>query len=948
MMKGPISVFPCFGGGLWFYMGRWLERKGLTTLAESCYRSGASGTGRTAAEAGFQLSQRLMARDLNQEAVDACQEALRADPAYAKAWCALGAAQRHLARMDASREAYEKAIELDPDYAQAWSNLGEWWLVKGEVRTALEKIERALKIEPRLLQALNNRVAALYELAKFKDAEAAAREAIALHPNEAALHVNLGNVLLHSGKARPAVKAFRKALECDPSCPEAHLALSTLLGETRRLAETLEYFEHEIAVKGESVQRLASLALAQQAKGDLSVAEATCLKVLRTQPNNISALITLAGCLSVKGDHQGAIRLHERALVENPNMPAIYSNIAFDATYLPDISADDVFAYHREWADRFEKTNEKKSFNYVQSREADRPLRIGYVSGDFGRHPVGFLLRDVMRNHDRQQVEIYCYSMMRASDDVTDAIRSNAAAWIDALLMTDDELAEQIHQDQIDILVDLSGHTAYNRLPAFVRRPAPVQATWIGYFHSTGLKNIDYFITDPVTTPTNVGQLFSETPVCLPHSRFCYSPPEYAPSVAPSPVLDVGYITFGSFNRVEKLVDPVISAWIRILDAVPGSRLLLKAGVLENESVRDSLRRRFVEMGLKGDRLELRGPSQHPEMLEQYGEVDIALDPFPFNGGMTTLEALWMGVPVVTLAGNSVVSRQSASALTNIGLTELIFDDLAMYVEGAISLAHNVEHLSGLRQQIRRRMANSPLCQPEQFTHDLETLYRRMWHAWLRGEKLGAEIVPGTPVARKKVLHVGCGPADKRSLPAHFQSRWQEIRLDIDPGVNPDVVASMLDMAAVQSGSVDAVYSSHNIEHLYPHEVEVALKEFRRVLKPDGLLVLTCPDLQSVCALVADDKLEEPAYIAPAGPIAPIDILYGYRPAMARGNLFMAHKTGFTARSLERALRESGFETAVVERGPSHDLWALAYSGPVEAERIEGDRKTCFPASLNQ
>ncbi|WP_168798658.1 tetratricopeptide repeat protein [Herbaspirillum sp. ST 5-3] len=889
-----------------------------------------------------------MARDLSEEAVNACHEALRADPAHAKAWCALGAAQRRLARMDASREAYEKAVELDPDYAQAWSNLGEWWLVKGETHTSLEKIERALKIEPRLLQALNNRVAALYELGKFQDAETAAREAIDLHPNEAALYVNLGNVLHHSGKKHPAVKAFRKALECDPNCPEANLALSALLGETKRLAETLAYFEHEIAVKGESVQRLASLATAQQVKGDLPEAEVTCQKVLRMQPNNVSALITLAACLNVRGDHQGAIRLYERALAVNPNMPMIYSNIAFDATYLPYLSADDVFAYHREWADLFEEPCVAKAFSYEQSREADRPLRIGYVSGDFGLHPVGFLLRDVMRNHDRQQFAIYCYSMMRADDDITEAIRSNADEWIDALLMSDDELAVQIHQDRIDILVDLSGHTAYNRLLAFVRRPAPVQATWIGYFHSTGLKNIDYFITDPVTTPANAGQLFSETPVWLPHSRFCYSPPEYAPEITPTPVLDVGHITFGSFNRVEKLVDPVISAWIKILEAVPGSRLLLKAGVLENEGVRDSLRRRFVELGLKGDRLELRGPSQHSEMLAQYGEVDIALDPFPFNGGMTTLEALWMGVPVVTLAGNSVVSRQSASALTNIGLTELIFDDIDMYVDGAISLADNIERLSGLRQQIRRRMANSPLCQSEQFTHDLETLYRRMWHAWLRGERLRTEIVPGTPVAKKKVLHVGCGAANKRSLPAHFQNHWQEIRLDIEPGVNPDVLASMLDMAAVESGSVDAVYSSHNIEHLYPHEVEAALKEFRRVLKPDGLLVLICTDRQSARALVANDKLEEPAYVALAGPIASSDILHGHRPAMATDNLFMVHKTGFTARSLERALRESGFETAVVERGPSHDLWALAYSGPVEAERIEGDRKACFPASLNQ
>ncbi len=623
-------------------------------------------------------------------------------------------------------------------------------------------------------------------------------------------------------------------------------------------------------------------------------------------------------------------------------MPSIYSNIAFDATYLQDISADEVFNYHREWANRFEKNDGKKVFAYENARLTDRPLRIGYVSGDFGTHPVGFLLRDVIRHHDRPQCKIYCYSMMRNNDDpVTVAIRESATSWIDALLMSDDELAEQIHADQIDILVDLSGHTAYNRLPAFVRKPAPVQASWIGYFHSTGLDGIDYFITDPFTTPAGCAQLFSETPVWLPHSRFCYAPPDYAPAVASLPKL--GHIVFGCFNRAEKLVEPVITAWTNILNAVPDSRLVLKAGSLKDPSVCEVLRRRFVACGLDSGRLELRGPSLHPEMLEQYGEIDIALDPFPFNGGMTTLEALWMGVPVIALAGQSVVSRQSTSALMNIGLPELIFPDLDAYVQGAVALAGDTERLARLRREMRGRMARSPLCQPEQFTQDLEMLYRRMWQAWCKDEKLGTEIIPAPPITKRTVLHVGCGSADRRSLPQFFQSRWQEIRLDIDPNAMPDVVASMLDMSPVADVSVDAVFSSHNIEHLHPHEVEVALKEFRRVLKPDGILVLTCPDLQSVCALVAEDKLEEPAYISPAGPIAPIDILYGHRAAMAQGNLFMAHKTGFTARSMRGALLKSGFQAVVVERGENYDLWGLAYPTEQSETRIEADKSQCFP-----
>jgi len=331
--------------------------------------------------------------------------------------------------------------------------------------------------------------------------------------------------------------------------------------------------------------------------------------------------------------------------------------------------------------------------------------------------------------------------MMRNSDAITEGIRSNSDSWIDALLLSDDELAKQVNEDRIDILVDLSGHTAYNRLPSFALKPAPIQVTWIGYFHSTGMETIDYFITDPFTTPTNSRQLFSETPVWLPHTRFCYSPPDYAPPPYLRMTDDETPVTFGCFNRLEKLVDPVIDAWSRILSDAPNSRLVLKSGNLDNASVCDGLRDRFLIRGIENERLDFRGPSSHAEMLVQYGEIDIALDPFPFNGGMTTLEALWMGVPVVTLAGDSVVSRQTISALANIGLAhELAFSTTDAYIGGAVALANNRARLCDLRQELRPRMVASPLCQPEQFARDLEALYRQMWQAWCRGEKLPSAI----------------------------------------------------------------------------------------------------------------------------------------------------------------------------------------------------------------
>ncbi|MFA7241828.1 MAG: tetratricopeptide repeat protein [Sulfuricellaceae bacterium] len=729
-----------FGALFWLQFGTWLEKNGNSALAETCYRNATATDGSSGTEAAFHLAKRLLDRDRNLEASDICEKALRKDPRHAKLWCSLGAARRRLALMASAKTAYEKALECDSAYPQAWCNLGEWHLASGYPEKALENFEFALKLEKGLLEALNNRVAALYELGRFKDAETAAREAIEIHPEVAALHVNLGIVLLHTGKARAAAKSFRKALEHDPASPEAHMNLSTLLGETHRLGEALAFIEHQIAAKGETAQRLASLALAQKAKGDNTAAEASCRKVIEMQPGNVCALVTLAGCLSTRADHSGANRLMEQALAANPQMPGIYSNIAFNVTYMTEITPEEAFNCHREWSRRFESAVNEPTFAAEHRTESERPLRIGYVSGDFGRHPVGFLLRDVARSHDHTQFYIHCYSMMRQDDEITIAIREQADSWIDALLMSDDDLTEQIRQDRIDILVDLSGHTAYNRLPTFAAKPAPIQATWIGYFHSTGLENIDYFITDPYTSPKGCGQLYSEVPVHLPHSRFCYSPPEYAPEVAPAPVLANGFITFGSFNRLEKLVEPVVSAWAAILKAVPKSRLILKAGSLDNKDVSDCLRSRFNQCGLEDDRLELRGPSSHPDMLTQYGEIDIALDPFPFNGGMTTLEALWMGVPVVTIAGNGVVSRQTYSALANLGMTDLAFSDVDAYIHGAVALATDLPRLVKLREELRPRMNASPIRQPGQFTRDLEFLFRRMWQAWCHGERLKSDL----------------------------------------------------------------------------------------------------------------------------------------------------------------------------------------------------------------
>jgi SAM-dependent methyltransferase len=357
---------------------------------------------------------------------------------------------------------------------------------------------------------------------------------------------------------------------------------------------------------------------------------------------------------------------------------------------------------------------------------------------------------------------------------------------------------------------------------------------------------------------------------------------------------------------------------------------VLKWCTFNDEGLRGKVLRALAERGISADRIELRGPSFHAELLKEYAEVDIALDPFPFTGGLTSCEALWMGVPVVTWPQSRVVSRQTAAFLGVIGLPELAATGPDDYIRIAASLATDQDRLQALRASLRDRMRASPLMDVAGFTGALETSLRQLY------QSIQAQSRPGDAHGRT-VLHVG--PGHRRNgakLPSAFSgSEWRELRLDIDPANEPDIVGSMLDLAAVSDASVDAVYSAHNIEHVYPHEAPAVLREFLRVLKPDGFLLVTCPDLQSVCALVAQDRLTEPAYQSAAGPISPLDILYGHGAALAAGHHFMAHKGGFTLRTLTAAVHSAGFATAAGKRRPHGlDLWVVATRTAVSEPEI--------------
>lgn len=717
-----------------YWVARWLEKRGLGSVADTLDRHAAA-TGDV--RAMHEFARRAMQRGEDEQAIAQLEKAVTLKPMDASLRCSLGVAYRNAGQLDAARQAYEKALVLKPDDPRVLSNLGEWCIAKGQSDEAIGWFDKALTLEPDFFDARVNKATALFEQRRFEEARKLAEQLVSDEPERPESHGTLGNLLMHSGQITDAIKHYRRAVELRPGYAEAHFNLGILLGSTVDLMNSIDYLERQIKQRGESVNLLCYLAGAHKAVGHLAKAEEICRRVIDRQPDCLSAHMTLAACISDGGDAQAAHPIYAQIAELSRNQLSLASPVLFELNYLTDLSREEKFLRHKAWADKYAVPLQAVASFDDRDRDPRRKLRIGYVSGDFRSHPVGGLILDVLRNHDRAHYTIYCFSVNMQSDHVTAEIEAAADVWENVPYLSEEELATRIREAEIDVLIDLSGHTGFHRLLVFARRPAPVQATWIGYFHSTGMSSIDYYITDPHTSPFQSGQLFSETPVYLPHSRFCYVAPLYADEVCLRPEGGKGFITFGSFNRLAKLNTQVLDAWAQILLTVPDSRLLLKNAALEDERVCERLIEQFSTRGVDATRLDLEWASPHQEMLAEYREIDIALDPFPFNGGMTTLEALWMGVPVVTISGDSVVSRQTISALANIGLAEeLAFPDVDAYVEGAIALANNPARLAELRKDIRSRMAASPLCQAEPFTRDLEALLRRMWTAWCRGEKL--------------------------------------------------------------------------------------------------------------------------------------------------------------------------------------------------------------------
>lgn len=696
------------------------------------------------------------------EAKTLCEKICHADRRDAEAWYMLGATHQHLNELDRAAACYSQVVALKPDHAEAHYYLGNILREQGKSEEAVAAYQRVLALRPDFLEACGNLGAVLESQQKFEDAvqcyvlglryhpdsaelhynlgnafqalrkyEEAARSyvrAVQIKPNLAQAHCNLGVVLAAQGKWEEAVTSYQRALQIDPHYAEAWNNLGQTLIQLGRLDEAVAATRNALAARPNCPEFYTVLGDALKHQGHPEEAVAAYGRASEIRPAYPEARNALGNALLDQGKVKDAISSFHKAIESKADYAIARSNLLLALNYSEqDVAA--IFAEHIRFGQCYARTQTAHAYSNVP--DPARRLRIGYVSPDFRTHSVAYFIELVIASHDAVQVEIYCYSDSGRPDTMTARLKGHVAQWRDIHGKSDEQVVELIRADGIDILVDLAGHTGHNRLPLFARKPAPVQVTYLGYPNTTGLAAMDYRLTDALADPPGQEAFHTEELVRLPTGFLCYAPPLDAPTVMPPPAQRAGYVTFGCFNMLLKIRPEAIELWARLLDALPGSRLMLKNKSFSDPATCERVYRLFEENGVPRGCLELVGwvPSR-ADHVALYNRIDIALDTFPYNGTTTTCEALWMGVPVVTLAGNRHAARVGVSLLAQIGLSELIAKSPDDYVHIATELASDPNRLAALRIGLRERMRNSPLCDAQTFTRNLEQAYREMWRKW--------------------------------------------------------------------------------------------------------------------------------------------------------------------------------------------------------------------------
>ena len=600
----------------------------------------------------------------------------------------------------------------------------------GRLEEAEQLYRQVLEMSPRDRDALHLLGVVAHQTGRDNEAIGLIRQSLEIDCTEAKFHNSLGATYQAQGNLSEALACYQRSVMLDMDYPEAHHNLGVVLLDQGRTTEAVTALRRAVWLKADYANAHNSLGTALRALGQLEEAAASIRHALQLREDFGEAHNNLGNTLKDLGRSTDSIACYERAVELLPHANRIHSNLLCALQYRTGITPRELAAAHNAFDRTFGEPLRSAWRPHDNSPDPDRRLRLGFVSPDFHRHPVGYFLIGVLEHLDGEQAESICYSSSTTNDDLAARFRAAATNWRDSHSWSDERLEEEIRADGIDILFDLSGHTGKNRLIVFARKAAPIQVSWAGYVGTTGLKAMDYLLADRHEIPPSAEPHHAERVLRMPDAYVCYEPPAYAPPVSLLPALEKGYVTFGSFNNPTKIGDPVVQAWSRILDRVPRSRLVLKYKGMQDPALAGRLAGLFEGHGIDPNRVTFLDRSPHAELLVHYNDIDIALDPFPYNGGLTTLESLWMGVPVITSPGGTFAGRHGLTHLSNLGLTAMIARDVDEYVSVATSLAGDLPELASIRAGLRDRMASSPLCDGERFAANFLQVIRGAWREW--------------------------------------------------------------------------------------------------------------------------------------------------------------------------------------------------------------------------
>jgi protein O-GlcNAc transferase len=628
------------------------------------------------------------------EAINALGLAMSNRPEDASIAGDLGAALQLAGRYDEAITVYRRVLDLQKNSLAAWLNMGQCLYMQRRYAESVQVIKQAAALNPRDAEIQHQIAVVLRDWGDDAGALAAFDKAIELRPDYPKALGNMGALLLKRGDFAGGVAAWRRALEIDPSDWGSAYNLGTVLRDAMKIDEAI-----------------AALRLAVAAN-----------------PNEPKAWNNLAGLLKDAGELDESLACYDRAIALSPESAARYSNRLYTLHFHPGFDAKQLLGEHLEFARRH-IAGIRAADDHLNDRDPERPLRIGYVSADFRRHPVGLSFEFLLENHDKKNFQTICFSNVRYPDNETERMQRIPDEWHAVSSLTDDQLAELVRERKIDILVDLSLHMAHNRLTMFARKPAPIQVTYLGYPSTTGVAAIDYRLSDAAIDPPGRDGDYTEKTIRLPRTYLCWRWSGAEAAVNSLPAKKSGYVTFGSLNNFCKVTPAVLDVWGRLMARVHNSRLILRCMA---ESASWKVLEALGKHGVAADRVLIVGQLPWDQYVGLFDQQDIGLDPFPYPGHTTSLDSFWMGVPVVTLTGDTAVSRVGASLLRAIGLPELIARTEEEYIEIAAGLANDLGKVSELRGRLREMVRQSAVGDGPQFARDVEGVYRQMWRDWAR------------------------------------------------------------------------------------------------------------------------------------------------------------------------------------------------------------------------